>query len=791
MQTHSVENRFIIIVLAALLVFVAPLFALFYFMSAERAFNERLNRAEVTMMANAQALGKPLWDFDVESVRKIAASIISDNEIVGVEVSDISGEIDVKLPENLDEIDTAAQKLETDIQYISIDGKRKVGHLEVTINDGSFLSSIGAREMTFMGIFAFAVFILSAAAIVANRITIIRPLLRLTDAITATRHLGSRHRVDWNSSDEMGVLARNFNEMQRELEKEEQELRSAHALVQSVYNQTPAMLYSLDSSDEISAVSDYWLVATGYKRHDVIGRPFQNFVAKKSMAAYRRRKKPAIGGASTPGVTVSFLCANGDTIDVLIRETAAVSENGKIQSLSVMTDVTELKEAENRNHLQAISDHLTGLLNRQGFETTLDERIAEADRKKEQLACLFIDLDRFKWVNDNLGHAAGDEVLREVCRRIKNQVRPTDSVARLGGDEFAILISSRDVKTAADNIASRIIEALEQPFALDNSVASLSGSVGIALYPEHAKSASELLQKSDMAMYERKRNGKNGTQFFSDTLSDLARVRSGLERDITDALENDWFEPWMQPIVNLKTGDTVGFEALMRLHHPERGILMPADIIGIAEENGTIHAIGDRIMEKSIQHIAGIRKMPGLENVRVGINISPLQINPELPAKFSRLLLKNGVDPKAIVLEITEAVLMNENPEMFKILEVLRNSGMSLALDDFGTGYSSLSYLHRFPVNVIKIDKSFIQALTPDSAVKRDKSYLLVQGICTIAHQIDCDVVAEGIETAEVAELLAQTGIDFGQGYYFAKPMSIRDLVRNCLHKSETTAASA
>ncbi|MCO6185464.1 EAL domain-containing protein [Rhizobium sp. L1K21] len=777
MQTHSVENRFIIIVLAALFVFVAPLFALFYFLTAERALSERVNRAEVTMMANAQALGKPLWDFDVESVNKIAASIVSDNDILAVRVIDNSGGIDVQLPETVDVADAGEIRvLQTDIQYASIDGTKHVGFLKITIGAGGFLSLIHFRELAFMGIFAFAVVILSAAAIIANRITIIRPLLKLTEAISATRHLGSRHRVDWDSSDEMGVLAKNFNDMQTELEREEMQLRSAHALVQSVYNQTPAMLYSLDAAGDISAVSDYWILATGYQRHEVIGRPFQDFVAKKALSAYRRRAKPAIGAGATPGVTVSFLCANGETIDVLIRETAALSENGQFQSLSVMTDVTELKEAENRNHRQAITDHLTGLLNRQGFEITLDEKIAETDQKNEELACLFIDLDRFKWVNDNLGHAAGDAVLREVCKRITNQIRPTDTVARIGGDEFAILVPARDVKAAASNIAERIIDALEEPYVLENNVASLSGSVGIALYPAHAKNAAELLQKSDMAMYERKRNGKNGTQFFSDTLSDMARVRSELERDISDALENDWFEPWMQPIVSLKTGQVVGFEALMRLCHPMRGVLPPADIIVAAEENGTIHAIGDRIMEKAVEYIARIHKMPGFEKCRTGINISPLQITPDLPAKFSAYLMKHNVAPSSIVLEITEAVLMQENPEIFRVLDILRDSGMNLALDDFGTGYSSLSYLHRFPVNVVKIDKSFIRALTPESAILRDKSYLLLEGICTIAHQIDCDVVAEGIEDAAIADLLAKMGIDFVQGFHFAKPMSIGDV---------------
>ncbi len=774
MQTHSVENRFVVIVFAALLVFVAPLFALFYFLSAERAYNERMTHAEVTMMANAQTLGKLLWDFDVESVRKIAASVVSDDDILAIHVRDASGEIDIKYPENFEQSGDTT-KLDTRIQYVSIDGEKDVGQLSVFVAGGGFLSTINTRELTFMGIFAFAVIIVFAAAIIANRITIIRPLLRLTDAIAATRHLGSRHHVDWDSTDEMGVLARNFNEMQTELENEENELRSAHALAHSVYNQTPAMLYSLDKAGNIVSVSDYWLLATGYKRVGVIGKPFEEFVGKDSLQAYRNRLLPTVGAKSTPGVTVAFVCAAGAAINVLIRETATISKAGTVLSLSVMTDVTELKEAENRNHLQAITDHLTGLLNRQGFENTLDEKIAEADRKKEELACLFVDLDRFKWVNDNLGHATGDAVLREVVARIQSQIRPSDAVARLGGDEFAILVPAKKAKEAAENIALRIIEALESPFLVENNTISLSGSVGIALYPQHAKSASELLQKSDMAMYERKRNGKNGTQFFSDELSDMTRVRAAMEGDIADALANDWFEPWLQPVVNIKTGSIVGVEALMRLRHPEHGIRLPAEIIDAAEENGSILAIGNRMLEKSIEALARIHNLPEMQDLRVGINISPLQINTELPTRLSGLLLKHKIAPHRIVIEITEAVFMQDKPEVFDVLQALRESGVNLALDDFGTGFSSLSYLHRFPVNIIKIDQSFIRALTPESAKKRDKAYLLVNGITTIAHQIDCDVVAEGIETGEVARVLTSLGVDLGQGYHFAKPMSVEN----------------
>lgn len=773
MYTHSVERRFIAIVCAALLILIAPLFALFFYLSSERALHEQMERINVAMTANAQALGKPLWDFDAESARKIAAAIISDHGVVAVHVRDNSGEIKINLPGKSKKQDIQTQTISKQVNYSSIDGEKNVGTLTLEIESGGPLSTIGLRDISFMGIFVFAILIVFASALFANRFTVIRPLLQLTEAVAATRNLGSRHKVDWRSKDEMGVLAKNFNEMQDELAREESELKAAHELVQSIYNQTPAMLYSLDEEGRIDAVSEYWLLATGYKRTDVIGQRFTDFLHADSRRAYISRTKPTLGGASTPGVTVKFTCADGHNVDVLIRETATETRGKQQVSLSVMTDVSELKEAETRNHIQAITDHLTGLLNRQGFEAALDEKITEANLKDQELACLFVDLDRFKWINDNLGHAAGDQVLQEVVARITSQLRPSDVVARLGGDEFAILVSSPDAEHVAREVADRVTRIFETPFKLGNTDASLSASVGIALYPQHAVSATELLQKSDMAMYARKRGGKNGLEVFNDNIASSTRIRADMERNIEKGLENDWFEAWLQPIHDLKSGKLTGFEALMRLNHPEKGILPPADIIAVAEETGTIKAIGNVIFEKAVSHLARLSRLPGLENSYVAINLSPLQLDVSLPARASEALMKAGISPSRVVLEITEAVLIQNNREIYAVLENLGQQGMRIALDDFGTGYSSLSYLHRFPVNIIKIDRSFVQNLEAVDGQERGKTYLLVEGINTIAHQIGCAVVAEGIEDTKQRNILAQMGVDYGQGYLFAKPMNI------------------
>jgi len=778
MKVHSVESRFIAIVIGALLVFVAPLFVLFLILSSDRMARERLENTEVLLKANVQALGKPLWDFDKDSIGQIVGALQADADISFVRVRDTSDVIDIREPAVSPDPGEVRSIVTTDIFHRTSEGLQQVGTAEIWLKKQGIFSRFSKDELTIFAIFFFAVATLFIAALIGNRITIIRPLMRLTAAIEATRRLGSRHHVDWTSNDEMGALAHNFNEMQSKLEREENELKRAHARATDIYNLTPAMLFSIDADNRITAVSDYWLKATGYQRDRVIGRDFTDFVDEGCRETYRTRR-PANGPQDgICEVTLRFRCADGSMIDVLILETGTVASGGRqALSLSVMTDVTDLKEAENRNHRQAITDHLTGLLNRQGFEAVLDEMIGEADRSRQQLACLFVDLDRFKWINDNLGHASGDDVLCQVAMRLRRQLRAGDVIARLGGDEFAILLSAPDARQLALDVSERLVSSLETSLLVNGAELRISASIGIAVYPDHADTAACLIQKSDMAMYVRKRGGKNGVQVFDSNMVDIARRRLEIEQFIDQGLREDWFTVHLQPIASLAERRVSGFEALMRLHHPERGILPPAEIIGIAEENGSVGRIGERILSKALASLAVISRMEGMEESYLAVNFSPLQFEPALPSRLAALLLENGITPSRIVVEITEAVLMLDNPVVREVLDALSGLGCRIALDDFGTGYSSLSYLNRFPVDIVKVDQSFTRSLSSDQPDVRRKSRMLVEGIRTISHQMGCAVVAEGIETEEQWAILQDMRIEFGQGYLLSKPLPLDALL--------------
>jgi diguanylate cyclase (GGDEF)-like protein/PAS domain S-box-containing protein len=786
---HSVENRFIAIVCGAMLIFVAPLILLFLTLSSERVARESLQNTQILMQAGAQALGKPLWDFDTDGVEQIAKSLIANAGVLNVHIKDGSGSISVRFPAEPVDASIPHKTLSKEIVYNSQDGQKTVGTVKIWVATPGLLSRFSKDELIVFAILVVAVGVVFASSILGNRITVIRPLMRLTAAIEATRRLGSRHHVDWTSDDEMGTLAHNFNEMQNRLEREENELKLAHDRATDIYNLTPSMLFSLDTANCITAVSDYWLMATGYGRGQVIGRTFTDFVDEHWHETYRARRNAT--HANICEVTVPFIKANGETMTVLILEmkSAASDEHGGL-SLSVMTDVTELKQAESRNHAQAITDHLTGLLNRQGFEAALDDAIRNADETVTELACIFIDLDRFKWINDNFGHAAGDEVLRQVVTRIRTTLRPDDTMSRLGGDEFAILVNADQVEALASEIGDRICAILREPILVEGAELSVSASIGIALYPVHATNAAELLLKSDMAMYARKRDGKNGMLVFDTSMLDSARERHEMEQNIEAALKEDWFEAYLQPIVSLGDGRIAGFEALMRLNHPEKGILSPARIIVIAEENGSIARIGERVVEKAIGHLARLTQLEGADTTYLAINFSPLQFVETLPHKLAALLLKHHISPARIVIEITEAVLMLDNPDVHAVLKQLSEFGCRIALDDFGTGYSSLSYLNRFPVDIVKVDQSFTRSLTTGTADIRRKSRMLIKGIRTISHQMGCTVVAEGIETKEQWELLRKLGLDFGQGYLFSRPMPIENMLLMLEMESEAKATN-
>jgi diguanylate cyclase (GGDEF)-like protein len=412
-------------------------------------------------------------------------------------------------------------------------------------------------------------------------------------------------------------------------------------------------------------------------------------------------------------------------------------------------------------------DVLTNLPNRTLFNDRLTQAISLAERQRKQLAVLFVDLDQFKRINDSLGHAVGDKLLQSVARRLKACVRRTDSVCRLGGDEFVILLSQIEHAEDAAICARMILRAVASPHNIDNKSLDVSVSIGGSTYPADAKDAESLINHADAAMYEAKQHGRNGYEFFRSDMRARIAKRLLLERDLRYALGRHEFRLHYQPRVNLRTGQITGMEALIRWQHPEHGLLFPTSFVPIAEECGLMVPIGQWVLLEACRQSRAWSDA-GLGTVSIAVNVSA----PEFRAKdflsgVRAVLIATGVEPFNLELELTESVLMDDAESALVTLMAIKAMGVHLAIDDFGTGYSSFTYLRRFPVDTLKVDKSFVQESTSDP-----EEINLVGAMIGIGKSLNQRVVAEGVETRSQLESLRSYGCREGQGYYFSHPVS-------------------
>lgn len=418
---------------------------------------------------------------------------------------------------------------------------------------------------------------------------------------------------------------------------------------------------------------------------------------------------------------------------------------------------------------QAQHDSLTGLPNRLFFEERLQQIITQVSQNGDVAALLFFDLDRFKIVNDTLGHHIGDCLLQQVAQRLKRNVRHNDIVARMGGDEFTIILSDLSNSDDAIRIAQKIVEAFQAPFVIQEHELKISGSLGVSLIPSDGQTTTELLKKADSAMYQAKENGRNNYQLFAIELSDAKLERLELERDLGKALERGELSLNYQPLLVLDSSELIGVEALLRWNHPKLGQIPPATFIPIAEESGLIIPIGKWVLrEACLQNKAWQRN--GLGKFKVAINVSALQLQQaDLVDTIAFELERSGLEAHWLELEITESVVMNKIDQTSVQLSRLRQLGVSISIDDFGTGYSSLNYLRQLPIDTIKIDRSFVSDLSTGT-LKKSSEAAIIRAITTMAHSLDLKVVAEGVETAAQLNFLKKLGCNIVQGYFFLKP---------------------
>ena len=430
-------------------------------------------------------------------------------------------------------------------------------------------------------------------------------------------------------------------------------------------------------------------------------------------------------------------------------------------------DITERHKAEAFISHQATHDALTSLPNRMFFDQQLSQELVLAKQNKTLLAVMFLDLDRFKIVNDTLGHGVGDQLLKAVVGRLRNCVRDRDFISRWGGDEFTILLPDASTQKDVDAIACRIHKALKNPFQLDGHSVYVGGSIGISLYPENGKDAETLLKNADTALYRVKENGRSNHEFYSQSFRTESMERLTLEADLRDALGRDELLLYYQPRMNAQTGEIIHLESLIRWQHPKMGLVSPGKFIPLAEETGLIIPIGEWVLKTACAQ-AKVWKDMGL-TMGVGVNLSPLQFQDKsLYGYISEALESTGLPPGMLELEITETAAMQNLEFAQKTLGQLSDMGISLAMDDFGVGYASLRYLQQLPFDTLKVDQSFIRDLDVNPA-----DAVILEAILTLGHGLGLEVVAEGVETEILKEKLLEMSCQYMQGYWFSRPLPV------------------
>jgi diguanylate cyclase (GGDEF)-like protein/PAS domain S-box-containing protein len=473
---------------------------------------------------------------------------------------------------------------------------------------------------------------------------------------------------------------------------------------------------------------------------------------------------------------------NGEIYPQWLSISVVKNEYGKRTNyIGVFSDISKLKEVEQKLEYLAHHDSLTGLPNRLLLDSRIKQSLSRATRNNATLAILFLDLDHFKNVNDTLGHPIGDLLLQEVSDRLLECTREEDLIARLGGDEFAIILEGIHDSRDAGKVASKIIETLSEKYTLCEHEVFISCSIGISMFPDDGNNPTELFRNADSALYRAKNEGRNNYRYYTEELTLQAIQRMRMEGNLRYALERNELSVYYQPQIDLSNGQIVGMEALLRWKHPELGFIPPSTFIPIAEDTGLIIPIGAWVLHTACAFLKECIDQ-GLPKIRVAVNISSYQFHHEnLSETVSKILHETGLEAKCLELELTEGIVMKDAESSILILNDLKEIGVEFSIDDFGTGYSSLSYLKRFPIDRIKIDRSFVRNIITDS-----KDASIAQAIISMSHGMDIKVLAEGVETLEQQEFLRSKNCDEMQGYYFSHPLPEDDMKRLLYDTSET-----
>jgi diguanylate cyclase (GGDEF)-like protein/PAS domain S-box-containing protein len=567
------------------------------------------------------------------------------------------------------------------------------------------------------------------------------------------------------------------------------QLANSEKTYRFLVDNSPDIIYTLDDEGLFTFVNDRARQLLGFTHDQLIGKHYSVMVHDDDIELARYVfKERRVGERSSTNVELRLKCNKGYSesrtfessfLTISFNSMGIYSANESQNNIQyfgtygVARDITERKRVEEIIAYQAYHDILTDLPNRALFKDRLGLAIIQSQRNKTKLALMFIDLDRFKLINDTMGHVKGDDLLQQVSARLKENLRRGDTLARVGGDEFVLFMPELRDKLDVGDIADKFLISLQQPFFLGSHEAQISASIGIALYPEDGQTMDELIRHADIAMYQVKAQGKNGYSFYDSTMIDASHQKLELEQALRKALERNELEMYYQPQVDITTGHFVGAEALMRWNHPKRGFLTPGEFLPFAEENGLILPISDWMLEAVCSDLLEWNAT-GFAPIKLSLNLSPHYLDRgDFFNKLEKTLRRYGISPKQIEVEVTENICIRNPEYAVDQLNKLNELGVSIAIDDFGTGYSSLSYLQKFSIHKIKIDQSFVKEIHWENTHSP-----IIHAIISIAKGLGLSLVAEGVETETQAHYLQRAGCQIMQGYLYHKPLPQKTLVQ-------------
>ena len=780
LHTHALQTSVVLGVAIALTV-PAIFGSLFELQQGRQQAQDQL-QTDTDRLADvlAVALRNPLWELSIPTAESIVRAMALDERIVSIVVTDAATRQPFVALHKM-----AGQVPGTVIMQKNIlRGERMIGTVDIVMTIEPYL--VQSRDKFRRNLFQLAAILLIAMTIIIwmLRRNLLRPLRSLKDEARRLADEQLLLPINFTSGNELGQVAGAMEHMRQRLLASFDELQEQHRHALEIIQASPVPLALNNGKDQIVFLNQAFIHTFGYTDKEIhtaadwrhLAFPdaqYRHWVVSQWKARMTHARET---GTSFEPLEVDIACLD-DTVRTTICSANPIEDNFSGRHLIVMYDITERKKSEEKIQTLAFFDQLTGLPNRTLLLDRLHQAQVASDRNRSHGAVLFIDLDHFKVLNDTLGHDVGDQLLKEVARRLLTCVRDGDTVARLGGDEFVVMLTGLDeaadaAANHAEDIGEKILATLAQTYRLKNIEYPGAASIGCTLFLGRNTDIEELLKQADMSMYKAKESGRNALRFFDPAMQAAVVARSLLDANLRTALAEAQFLLHFQAQV-LDDGRVTGAEVLLRWPHPERGMISPTVFIPLAEETGLILPIGEWVLEGACRQLVSWAKNPALNRLSLAVNVSARQFRQDnFAEQVIAILARTGANPQRLKLELTESLLITDVDAIIEKMFMLKARGVSFSLDDFGTGYSSLSYLKRLPLDQLKIDQSFVRDILVDP-----NDAAIANTVVALARSLGLGVIAEGVETEAQREFLAHSGCRAYQGYLFSRPVPVDDFV--------------